>query len=170
MDSVSTIINIVTLDITANGYRLPVEVEWEYAARGGTALETYNFSGGDDCSTVAWVYENSDLLVHPVKTDKKGGINSANSLGIYDMCGNVNEWCWDRSSSITSSTPITGPTSTSSKSRVKKGGGWDSAAANVTIDRHSGTNQTANGSDTNINGKTVPLGFGFRVVQTAGTN
>ena len=181
----TTVCNSVEIDMTANGYRLPTEVEWEYAARGGKNLESYRFAGSDDYTKVAWVRENSDLTAHPVKTDKTEGIDSANSLGLYDMCGNVNEWIWDyynsNSSSIATNTPITGATSGTDSKRVNKGGGWDSIASvetndTATIDRHSGTESTLGGSTTMIdtNGddeeETVPLGFGFRVVKTAPTN
>ena len=79
----------VTWSRVSNGWRLPTEAEWEYAARGGNRSKGYKYAGSDNPNEVAWHNVNSDNYVHPV------GQKKPNELGLYDMNGNVMEWCWD---------------------------------------------------------------------------
>jgi formylglycine-generating enzyme required for sulfatase activity len=97
-------------------YRLPTEAEWEFAARGGTKSRGFKYSGSDNINSVAWYYSNSSGKTHEV------GLNSGNELGIYDMSGNVNEWChdWRGSYSSSSQTDPIGPQTGSY--RVFRGG------------------------------------------------
>ncbi len=112
--------------LTGETFRLPTEAEWEFAARGGTKSEGYKYSGSNTIGDVAWYTVNAydvgssspNYGKHPVAT------KAANELGIYDMSGNVWEWCqdWYGSYSSAAQTNPTGPTT--GTNRVFRGGGW----------------------------------------------
>lgn len=136
--------NDVRCDFTANGYRLPTEAEW--AARGG---ESYTYAGSGNIDEVAWYSNNTNTNgTRDVKTKK------ANGYGLYDMSGNIYEWCWDWRGSISDGTASSGPASGSS--RCLRGGSWygDDYAARV-----ASRNYDYPGSREN--------GFGFRLVRHA---
>ncbi len=106
--------------LTGQQFRLPTEAEWEYAARGGNQSKGYTYSGSDNLEDVAWYTSNSGSKTHEVAT------KSPNELGIYDMSGNVWEWCQDWYGSDYYSSSVTnnpkGPDSGSR--RVGRGGCW----------------------------------------------
>ena len=105
-------------------FRLPTEAEWEYAARGGNRSRGTQYSGSNSIDNVAWYWDNSGNTPHPVKG------KSRNELGLYDMSGNVWEWCSDwYGSNYYSSSPSTNPQGPSSGScRVLRGGSWGGGA------------------------------------------
>jgi formylglycine-generating enzyme required for sulfatase activity len=139
----------ITCNFNANGYRLPTEAEWEYAARGGNLSQDYKYSGSNDINRVAWYNLNSGGETHNV------GTKLANELGLNDMSGNVWEWCWDwygLYSDDPQSNPI-GPDS--GNDRVFRGGNMITHDDYVQIFFRGFHNPSLSGG-----------GVGFRVAQT----
>jgi len=111
----------VSVGLLANGYRLPTEVEWEYAAAGGRERKPFIFSGSENLYEVAWYAGNARRGAHPV------GLKKANALGMFDCTGNVWEWCQDWYSGgyyaqTRDSLHATGPET--GTMRVVRGGSW----------------------------------------------
>ena len=126
--------------LTGRTFRLPTEAEWEYAARGGNKSLHYKYIGSDNIDDVAWYYDNSGSSTHAV------GTRTANELGIYDMSGNVYEWCsdWYGGYSAGAQTNPQGPSSDSC--RVLRGGSWGNDARGCRVSNR------GNGAPGNSNG------------------
>jgi len=149
----------IIADFNADGYRLPTSVEWEYIARegnGGIPEKQYKYSGSDDIDEVAW--HRSEKKVHPVKELKP------NALGIYDMSGNVYEWCWDwlfvkrGNDESRKQFPVEGPENLGWNSKVVRGGGFGSYEERQELDF---------GAEYGFSPFKVMPDTGFRVVRTA---
>ena len=128
-----------TCDFSANGYRLPTEAEWEYAARGGNRSQGYMYAGSDNPDEVGWYVDNASEQPQPV------GQLKPNELGLYDMSGNLTEWCWDwYRRDYYASSPLNDPTgpelaSTSFRDTIKVfrgGSSWGDASAMRTTGRN----------------------------------
>jgi len=146
----------VTWNKNANGYRLPTEAEWEYAAKGGNGSPgNYTYSGSNNIGNVAWYEGNSDYKTHEV------GKKSPNGLGLYDMSGNVWEWCWDLYGNYSGSAQTDPQGASSGATRVRRGGSWIlSAEFARSTQRNMG--YPSNGF---IYGMYANDGFGFRLVR-----
>ena len=131
--------------LTGKTYRLPTEAEWEYAARGGLHADSTKYAGSNTIGNVAW-YKNNSSNTHPV------GQKQPNGLGVYDMSGNVREWCSDWiGENYYSSSPAVNPQGPSSgSSRVFRGGNWRNSADECRVSMRTGSSP---------NGYNIDIGF-----------
>ncbi|MCX8474027.1 MAG: SUMF1/EgtB/PvdO family nonheme iron enzyme [Sediminibacterium sp.] len=130
--------------LSGKKYRLPTEAEWEYAARGGMNVSHKSYSGSNNIGKVAWYEKNCDKKTHPV------GTKQANELGIFDMTGNVWEWCNDWYDAYSSGSQNNPMGNSSGGIRVSRGGSW-----------HTGEHysRVSSRSDRNPSNRTYVLGF-----------
>lgn len=126
--------------LTGKNFRLPTEAEWEYAARGGKMSEKYKYSGSDELKDVAWYGDNSGYDLEwemftgeEIGSTKEAKTKTANELGLFDMSGNVSEWCNDWTSSYSKAQQTNPKGLASGNARVIRGGCWSSSACNCRI-------------------------------------
>jgi formylglycine-generating enzyme required for sulfatase activity len=145
-------------DFAANGYRLPTEAEWEYAARGGPRSQGHVWAGSNNPDEVAWYDQTDGNQPHPV------GTKAPNELGLYDMSGNMFEWCWDwYDAEYYASSPAVDPhgpaelavTRPWDLNRVRRSGSWREDAESIRVTTRSADIATYVGDN------------GFRLVRTA---
>jgi len=117
----------IICDWTADGYRLPTEMEWMYAAKGGNQLENYQYSGSDDINAVAWFGGNSHQRLREV------GLKQSNALDLFDMSGNVWEWCWDIFGRYEHGDQVNPRGPGRGSFRVLRGGAWISTSVTCTV-------------------------------------
>ena len=143
------LLNLMLADqLNGMKFRLPTEAEWEFAARGGNKSMHYQYSGGNDIDKVGWYVVNSDHNSHAIMNKK------SNELGLYDMSGNVWEWCQDIYDGSYDSKPQVNPTGAASGDfRVRRGGSYDSNNVSAHTARRFINNPTTKYND-----------FGFRLV------
>ena len=113
--------------LTGKSFRLPTEAEWEYAARGGNKSKGYKYSGSNNPDAVAWYDDNSGGNTHTVAQKQ------ANELGLYDMSGNVWEWCKDWYGGYSSNSQNNPIGASTGSYRVLRGGSWGSYARSVRV-------------------------------------
>lgn len=134
--------------LTDRKFRLPSEAEWEFAAKGGNKSQGYKYSGGNDIDEVAWYNGNSKNKRHPV------GLKKANELGLYDMCGNVWEWCQDYWHKNYKYAP-------------KDGSAWiERAHTNLRVLR-GGQNSTVTSRGSHSDDNSSRIHYGFRLVESS---
>ncbi|MCR5288411.1 MAG: SUMF1/EgtB/PvdO family nonheme iron enzyme [Treponema sp.] len=150
IDAKSPMWKRILCNFTSNGYRLPTEAEWEYAAIGGKNNSPFLYSGSEIISTVAWYGENAEIATHDV------GTKAPNKLGFYDMSGNVAEWCWDYMGDLSTQHQTNPHGPQTGTIRVKRGGSWLDDPQQCTVYYRSGSSPIGKSSN-----------LGFRVCRSS---
>lgn len=148
LDFINRLNNLLSYQLDGKRFALPTEAQWEYAARGGQYSQHYKYAGSNDLFSVAWWGSNSTISINNVKTPHSVGQKAPNELGLYDMSGNVREWCRDWYGAYSDAARTNPHGAPFGPRRVLRGGCYSSRAEDCRISSRSNSVPSLDWNDT----------------------